>query len=72
MDTAVSEPIIAPGQGIVSVDEHVDAFAVRTACGPDAYEATAGFHRSNTKPILIMPNAGYPTILANRTYFRDS
>ncbi|MFR5527228.1 MAG: methylenetetrahydrofolate reductase, partial [[Clostridium] innocuum] len=24
------------------------------------------------KPILIMPNAGYPTILANRTYFRDS
>ncbi|MFR6487732.1 MAG: homocysteine S-methyltransferase family protein, partial [Clostridium sp.] len=21
---------------------------------------------------LIMPNAGYPTILANRTYFRDS
>ncbi|MGX8851009.1 bifunctional homocysteine S-methyltransferase/methylenetetrahydrofolate reductase [Amedibacillus sp. YH-ame10] len=51
--------------------EHVDAYGYNCVCGPmHLRRLLQTLDRS--KPILIMPNAGYPTIMANRTYFRDS
>lgn len=50
---------------------YVDAFGFNCVCGP------MHLHRllktlDRQLPILIMPNAGYPTILHDRTYFRDN
>lgn len=53
-------------------DEHVDACGLNCVCGPMHMKRLLDSIDRSKKPILIMPNAGYPTILANRTYFRDS
>lgn len=53
-------------------DEHVDACGLNCVCGPMHMKRLLDSIDRTQKPILIMPNAGYPTILANRTYFRDS
>ena len=53
-------------------DEHVDACGLNCVCGPMHMKRLLDSVDRSKKPILIMPNAGYPTILANRTYFRDS
>lgn len=53
-------------------DEHVDACGLNCVCGPMHMKRLLDSIDCSKKPILIMPNAGYPTILANRTYFRDS
>lgn len=53
-------------------DEHVDACGLNCVCGPMHMKRLLDSIDRSKKPILIMPNAGYPTILANRTYFRES
>lgn len=53
-------------------DEHVDACGLNCVCGPMHMKRLLDSIDRSKKPILIMPNAGYPTILANKTYFRDS
>ena len=57
---------------ILFLDEHVDACGLNCVCGPMHMKRLLDSIDRTQKPILIMPNAGYPTILANRTYFRDS
>lgn len=51
---------------------HVDICGLNCICGPMHMKRLLQQVDCSQKPILIMPNAGYPTILANRTYFRDS
>ncbi|MFR2738039.1 MAG: bifunctional homocysteine S-methyltransferase/methylenetetrahydrofolate reductase [[Clostridium] innocuum] len=53
-------------------DDDVDACGLNCVCGPMHMKRLLDSIDRTIKPILIMPNAGYPTILANRTYFRDS
>lgn len=53
-------------------NDDVDACGLNCVCGPMHMKRLLDTIDKTKKPILIMPNAGYPTILANRTYFRDS
>lgn len=53
-------------------NEHIDATGFNCVCGPHhllAFLKTLPIHE---KPISIMPNAGYPTILNNRTFYADT
>lgn len=50
---------------------NLDAFGLNCVCGPMHLHRL--LHQFDTQyPISIMPNAGYPTVLANRTYYHDN
>lgn len=53
-------------------DPYIDGCGLNCVCGPMHMKRLLQQIPTQEKPILIMPNAGYPTILASRTYFHDS
>ena len=52
-------------------DENIHGFGLNCICGPMHMRRLLKYFDTKKDTILIMPNAGYPTILANHTYFRD-
>lgn len=50
----------------------IDACGMNCICGPMHMKRMVQRLPVWKKPLLIMPNAGYPTIAGNKTYFRDS
>lgn len=53
-------------------DDNIDICGLNCICGPLHMKQLLEKIDTQKKPILIMPNAGYPTVLSNRTYFQDS
>lgn len=53
-------------------DENIHGFGLNCICGPMHMRRLLKYFDTKKDTILIMPNAGYPTILANHTYFRDN
>lgn len=52
---------------------YVDAYGFNCVCGPmHLHRLLKDIAKDENDCIMIMPNAGYPTILHNRTYFRDN
>lgn len=51
---------------------HIDAFGLNCVCGPMHMNRLLDEFDLSQHTITIMPNAGYPTVLANRTYFHDN
>lgn len=52
---------------------YIDAYGFNCVCGPmHLHRLLKEMAKDEKEMILIMPNAGYPTILHNRTYFRDN
>lgn len=50
----------------------VDAIGMNCICGPMHLDRILQKLGQKTHKISVMPNSGYPTILQNRTYFRDN
>lgn len=53
-------------------DDNIDICGLNCICGPLHMKQLLEKIDTRKKPIVIMPNAGYPTVLSNRTYFQDS
>lgn len=53
-------------------DTNIDAFGLNCVCGPMHLHRLLDQFDTMHSSISIMPNAGYPTVLANRTYFHDN
>lgn len=52
-------------------DSNIDVCGLNCVCGPMHMKRLMDEIHTD-KELIIMPNAGYPTILGNRTYFQDS
>ena len=52
--------------------EDVDAIGMNCICGPMHLDRILQGLSAKRHPLSIMPNSGYPTIMHNRTYFRDN
>lgn len=53
-------------------DQNIDAFGLNCVCGPMHMNRLLNEFNLLEHTIIIMPNAGYPTVMANRTYFHDN
>lgn len=52
--------------------EAVDAIGMNCICGPMHLDRILQRLGQKAHKISVMPNSGYPTVLQNRTYFRDN
>lgn len=53
-------------------DSCIDAIGFNCICGPHHLHQYSKRLQLDQKPVSIMPNAGYPTILNNRSFFADT
>jgi homocysteine S-methyltransferase len=53
-------------------DVNVDAFGLNCACGVTHMAKNIAELIGCTKPVIAMPNAGYPTLVGNRVYFENN
>lgn len=56
----------------MDAEENVDIFGLNCSCGPNHMVKLLREIKSPTKPIIAMPNAGYPTLVGNRVYFQNN
>lgn len=54
------------------MDDNIDAIGFNCICGPHHLYQYSKQLEVNQKPVCIMPNAGYPTILNHRPFFADT
>lgn len=57
---------------MVDRDENIDIFGLNCGSGPNHMAGLVAKLGSMTKPLLAMPNAGYPTLIGNRVYFENN
>lgn len=50
----------------------VDAYGLNCVCGPAHMEQLALETKDSAKPVCVMPNAGYPSLVGNRLYFENN
>lgn len=56
----------------VDADESIDAFGLNCVSGPNHMLKLVRELGACRKPLIAMPNAGYPTTIGNRTYFENN
>lgn len=56
----------------MSADENVDIFGLNCSSGPNHMVKLIGEITNPEKPLIAMPNAGYPTLVGNRVYFENN
>ncbi|MEA4895964.1 MAG: bifunctional homocysteine S-methyltransferase/methylenetetrahydrofolate reductase [Oscillospiraceae bacterium] len=56
----------------MSTDNSVDIFGLNCSSGPNHMVKLIGEIKSPNKPIIAMPNAGYPTLIGSRMYFENN
>lgn len=59
-------------QNIMSADNNVDIFGLNCLSGPIHMAKLISELSSSNKPLIAMPNAGYPTLVGNRVYFENN
>lgn len=57
---------------VVRSNIDIDAFGFNCVAGPKHLGALANAINRGEKPFAIMPNAGYPTIVGNRSYYDNN
>lgn len=53
-------------------DTNIDVFGLNCMCGPIHMVKLIGEIINSGKPIIAMPNAGYPTLIGSRVYFENN
>lgn len=53
----------------MSTDENIDVFGLNCLCGPNHMIKLVPELLGQGKPITVMPNAGYPTMVGSRVFF---
>ena len=53
-------------------DENIDAFGLNCVCGVTHMAKNIADITGGKKPVIAMPNAGYPTLVGNRIYFENN
>jgi len=53
-------------------DKHIDIFGMNCVSGPNHMIKLIGDIKNFRKPLIIMPNAGYPTSVGNRIFFENN
>ena len=56
----------------MSADNNVDIFGINCISGPNHMVKLIGEIENPNKPLIAMPNAGYPTLVGNRVYFENN
>ena len=56
----------------VDSDVNIDIFGLNCGSGPNHMAALVDKLGRLSKPLLAMPNAGYPTLVGNRVYFENN
>ena len=56
----------------MNVDDNVDIFGLNCSSGPNHMVKLIGEIANPKKPLIAMPNAGYPTLVGNRVYFENN
>lgn len=56
----------------MSNDKNVDIFGINCISGPNHMVKLIGEIENPKKPLIAMPNAGYPTLVGNRVYFENN
>lgn len=56
----------------MSADKNVDIFGINCISGPNHMVKLIGEIEKSKKPLIAMPNAGYPTLVGNRVYFENN
>jgi len=53
-------------------DKNVDIFGINCITGPNHMVKLIGEIQNPQKPLIAMPNAGYPTLVGNRVHFENN
>ncbi|NLT64216.1 MAG: bifunctional homocysteine S-methyltransferase/methylenetetrahydrofolate reductase [Clostridiales bacterium] len=56
----------------MSEDKNVDIFGLNCMSGPNHMVKLISEIENPQKPLIAMPNAGYPTLIGNRVYFENN
>ncbi|MBP8639868.1 MAG: bifunctional homocysteine S-methyltransferase/methylenetetrahydrofolate reductase [Oscillospiraceae bacterium] len=59
-------------QKAMSADKNVDIFGLNCLSGPIHMAKLISELSNSDKPLIAMPNAGYPTLVGNRVYFENN
>lgn len=59
-------------QKLMCDDKNIDIFGVNCMCGPVHMVKLIKELLASDKPLIAMPNAGYPTLVGNRVYFENN
>lgn len=59
-------------QKAVDDDKNIDIFGLNCLSGPSHMIKLLGKISDASKPLIAMPNAGYPTMVGNRMYFENN
>ena len=52
--------------------DYVDVYGLNCSIGPNHMVKLMGEIKNPKKPLIAMPNAGYPTLVGNRVYFQNN
>lgn len=56
----------------MNADKNIDIFGINCISGPNHMVKLIGEIEKSKKPLIAMPNAGYPTLVGNRVYFENN
>ena len=59
-------------QKAMDKNSNVDIFGLNCMCGPIHMVKLIGEIAKSDKPLIAMPNAGYPTLVGNRVFFENN